>query len=209
MRLILTFPIILACAGSRFAAPAHAADFALTDGSFESSGHDSWSFRHGGEGSGASRAQIATPPIAAHQGRLAARLETESSGDAKSHAWSSASQTVACTPGSKVKISAWLLDGSDVTATNATAQIRIEYFEDDQAKFQVCHHMRMTSDISPAKLSTNAWTELDLSDTVPAAARSAIISFVLCARGPAGALHRLWFDDVALAVTPPAPAQQH
>jgi hypothetical protein len=200
------FLVVLAFAASAPVAPARASDAVLKDGGFESSPPAHWVFRFGGEGGGNGGAISAMPGIGAHEGRFAARLDAEPSARTDSRAWASVSQQFESAAGEKITASAWLCGQSDVAASNAVVQLRIEYFEDDKGEMPICDHMRMASDLALTNLPAGVWTKVGLSDAVPSGARSAQISFVLMATGPGGGRQRVWVDEVDLSIvrrTPP------
>ena len=204
-----TLLVLAVAAAAWLNAAARAADSVVQDGGFETSPPERWVFRFGGEGGGSGGATCAVPANGAHGGKFAARLDAEPSAQAGSRAWASVSQQLENVPEAKITVSAWLCGQYADGATNAFAQLRAEYFEDDKCEIPLTSHIRMTSDLSLANLPAGQWTKIELADSMPAGARRVRISIVVQAIGPGGGRQSVWVDDVALTVAHTAPPHKN
>ena len=191
---------VLALAAS--AVPTRAQNNALRDGGFESAPFASWTFSHGGQGGGGSGANVGAPTVGAHEGKISAWLETEPATQSGAVAWASVSQQISIESPANLRIAAWICGEYVSPTTNATVQLRVEYFEDALCAVPLSNHIRMTCDLALAGLPAGKWTVLDLSDRAPEGAHTARISIVLQAHGPAVGRQRVWVDDVSLVLTP-------
>lgn len=173
----------------------------LGDPGFEDGGTRHWfGPRGGGSDGGAGFGDFETSPTSGtvRSGARSLRLEVRNDGDKPATAWAALTQKRFCIPYTRVEVSAWFRGDDDCESTNAVAQLRIEYFQDDAGSRLIPGRVAVSEPFVPGP-GMNQWTKIMVTDRVPERARTMIVTIVLMGQDLEAASHvDVWVDDVWL-----------
>ena len=160
---------------------------------------------YGGQGSG-EIVDKATSPLV-RSGRKAACLRVWDHNTSNAVAWSSLSQTMACSPMSRIRAEAWILSSPKLmplAASGTVTQLRVEYFSDESAQ-RVIPTRAVLSEPFPlsAGHTSGRWRKIEVTDRVPSGALSMTVSIVLMTERPGAQPQAIWVDDVAVETMRP------
>lgn len=175
-------------------------------GGFETGAERYWQGPHGGgEGGGTGSGGFFAPDDSnfVHKGERAARLDVNGgAGPAKSVAWACIEQVAPCSPRSRLHVNGWFYassSASPLSTTGTTAQLRVEYFSDDEGKRIIPTRVVLGPPFGPsAGHRQNRWYNISLQDRVPDDARSLKLSIVLVSPQAGPNIESVWIDDIAI-----------
>lgn len=140
-------------------------------------------------------------------GQRAVRLCVWDDGSPEAAAWAGVMQVLPCSPRRKVHVGAWLYFSSKVLPLRgeACAQLKIEYFEDDQARRLIPSHIFLSPPCEPVSYKPDTWHLIQATDRAPQCAKSLKFSVVVTARKLAGRREAVWLDDMFVEMPPHPP----
>jgi hypothetical protein len=141
-------------------------------------------------------------------GKHAVKLTVGDDGSPNAMAWAGVMQTLPCSPGKKVRVGAWLYYSSaQLTLHNtAQAQLKIEYFEDKEAKQLLPCHIFLSTPFNPATYKPDAWHLIEAFDRAPQNACSMKFSIVITSQEATCRRQAIWLDDMFVDIQAPRPA---
>ena len=184
----------------------------LVQSGFEELKNPAW---YGPEGGGTSGGQgegklvcIGTNDFA-HKGEHSIRLMIWDNGSPDAVSWADVTQILPCSGSRKVHVGAWLYFSSSVfpVKTNALTQLKIEYFEDKQARQLIPTHIFLSPPFDPAMQKPDSWQYVEAFDRAPQNASSMKFSVVMTGQRLKGQREAMWLDDMFAEVCPRAPGQ--
>lgn len=178
--------------------------------SFEEPLGPAWVGPHGGGsagGSGCGEIVAAGPRDFVHEGDRSVRLTVWGDGRPEAVCWAGVISVVPCDGGCRVRAGTWLYFSSEVMplCTGALAQLKIEYFEDEQAQQLVPRHIYISPPFDSQSYRPDAWHLVEAGDRAPARARSLKVSILMTAQRPGCRRQAVWMDDVFVEVQKPPP----
>ncbi len=115
-------------------------------------------------------------------GKQAVRLVIWDDGSPESVSWAGLMKIAKCSAGRKVHVGAWVFFSSDILPMDsgcASAQLKVEYFQDESAEELIPTHIYLSAPFSPDSLEANKWHLLEAVDRAPQHARSMKFSVVV------------------------------
>jgi hypothetical protein len=141
-------------------------------------------------------------------GKHAVKLTVGDNGNPDAMAWAGVMQTLPCEAGRKVRVGAWLYYSSALLSLHNTsqAQLKIEYFEDNDAKQLLPGHIFLSTPFNSATYKPDTWHLIEAFDRVPQNASSMKFSIVVTSQKAASARQAIWLDDMFVDMQAPRPA---
>lgn len=141
-------------------------------------------------------------------GKHAVKLTVGDDGDPNAMAWSGVMRTLPCTAGKKVRVGAWLYYSSALLTLQDTsqAQLKIEYFEDKEAKHLLPGHIFLSTPFNPTTHKPDAWHLIEAFDRIPQNASSMKFSIVVTSQKAACRRQAVWLDDMFVEIQAMKPA---
>lgn len=183
----------------------------LVESSFEEPLSPTW---RGPEGGGSSGGQGSGSIVRlgdsdfVRSGERSIRLMVWDNGSPDAVAWAGVMQVLPCKPCRKVRVGAWLYFSDSVLplTSETTAQLKIEYFEDTDAKQLVPTHIFLSPPFCAATYQANTWHLIQAVDRAPAHAVSLKFSVVVTGQQLHGRQQAVWLDDMFVEVQAPRAA---
>ena len=140
-----------------------------------------------------------------HSGEHAVRLAVWDDGSPSAVSWAGVMRVLPCTPSRRVRIGAWLYFSSKVLPlrTDSLTQLKIEYFEDDNARDLIPTHLFLSPPFDPSSYQPDTWHRVEATDRAPQGARSMKVSIVMTAQNMHGRKEAVWLDDLFVELQPP------
>ena len=137
-----------------------------------------------------------------HSGKHAVKLAVGDDGNPNAMAWAGVMQILPCVAGKKVRVGAWLYYSSvSMPLLNTSqAQLKIEYFEDKDAKQLLPGHVFLSTPFNSATYKADTWHLIEAFDRAPQNARSLKFSIVITSQNATARRQAVWLDDMFVDV---------
>ena len=131
-------------------------------------------------------------------GKHAVKLTVGDDGTPNAMAWAGVMQTLPCGSGRKVRVGAWLYYSSALLPllNTSQAQLKIEYFEDAEAKQLLPGHIFLSTPFNPATYKPDTWHLIEAFDRAPQNASSMKFSIVVTSPKATCRRQAVWLDDM-------------
>lgn len=131
-------------------------------------------------------------------GRHAVKLTVGDDGNPNAMAWAGVMQTLPCGAGRKVRVGAWLYYSAALMPLNNTsqAQLKIEYFEDKEAKQLLPSHIFLSTPFNSETYKPDTWHLIEAFDRAPQNASSMKFSIVITSQKTTSQRQAIWLDDM-------------
>lgn len=135
-------------------------------------------------------------------GRHAVKLLVGDDGNPNAMAWAGVMQTLPCAAGKKVRVGAWLYYSSALMPLLHTsqAQLKIEYFEDKEARQLLPGHIFLSTPFNPATYKPDNWHLIEAFDRAPQNACSLKFSIVVTSQKATAHKQAIWLDDMFVEI---------
>lgn len=135
-------------------------------------------------------------------GKHAVKLTVGDDGNPNAMAWAGVMRTLSCAAGKKVHVGAWLYYSSALLTLHNTsqAQLKIEYFEDKEAKQLLPGHIFLSTPFNPAIYKPDTWHLIEACDRVPPNASSMKFSIVVTSQQATSRRQAIWLDDMFVEI---------
>jgi hypothetical protein len=161
----------------------------------------------GGQGGGGGAGDIVTVGASnyVHSGKHAVRLVVWDDGHPEAISWAGVMRVLPCTPGRRIRSGAWLYFSSKTLPLRggALAQLKIEYFEDEEAAQLIPTHIFLSPPFESSCYKPDTWHLIQSTDRIPSSARSMKLSIVMTARHLGGHKEAVWLDDLSVETQSP------
>ena len=141
-------------------------------------------------------------------GKHAVKLTVGDNGNPNAMAWAGVMQTLPCAAGRKVRVGAWLYysSASLPLLNTSQAQLKIEYFEDKDAKQLLPGHIYLSTPFNSATYKPDTWHLIEAFDRAPQSACSLKFSIVITSQNATSRRQAVWLDDMFVDVQAMKPA---
>jgi hypothetical protein len=143
-------------------------------------------------------------------GKRAVKLTVGDDGNPNAMAWAGVMQTLPCAAGRKVRVGAWLYYSSALLPllNTSQAQLKIEYFEDKEARQLLPTHIFLSTPFNPATYKPDAWHLIEAFDRAPQSASSMKFSIVITSQKATAKRQAIWLDDMFVEVQASRPSSK-
>ena len=138
-------------------------------------------------------------------GKHAVKLTVGDDGTPNAMAWAGVMQTLPCAAGKKVRVGAWLYYSSAILplSDSSQAQLKIEYFEDKEAKQLLPGHIFLSTPFNPSTYKPDTWHMIEAFDRAPRNACSMKFSIVVTSQKATCVRQAIWLDDMFVEIQSP------
>ena len=135
-------------------------------------------------------------------GKYSVKLTVGNDGNPNAMAWADVMRTLPCPGGKKVRVGVWLYYSSTLLPLQNTsqAQLKIEYFEDSDAKQLLPDHVFLSPPFNSESYKSDTWHLIEAFDRAPKNASSMKFSIVVTSQKATRQTQAVWLDDLFVEV---------